>query len=76
MKPKETIRNGAIDFSIYSEQDKLEALEYIFKDTKYKNTQSKDLLFYEDHKINIDLWPSSKWEKEDLKSFQNVLREF
>lgn len=77
--PKESIFKR-IDFSEYSEKERLEAFqytaEYVFKNSKYKNTQSKDLLFNENEEINIDLWPSSKSTQEELGSFKNVFTEF
>jgi hypothetical protein len=72
MKPKE----NKIDFSAYSKQEKMDALDYIFKDMKYKNTQPRELLFNENDEINIDLWPSVKWTQEELESFKNVFNEF
>lgn len=72
MKPKE----NKVDFSAYSEQEKMDALDNIFKNFKYKNTQPKKLLFNENNEINIDLWPSKKWTQEELKSFKNVFNEF
>ena len=79
MKPKEPIFKR-IDLSEYSEQERLEAFEYsiesIFKNTKYRNTQPKNLLFNENEEINIDLWPSNKSTQEELNSFKNVFAEF
>ena len=69
-----------IDLSGYSKQEQLEALKVqqniVFKNTKYRNTQPKDLLFSENDEINIDLWPSNQWTREELDSFKNVFTEF
>lgn len=79
MRPKVPIFER-IDLSEYSEQERLEAFEYIaeyiFKNSKYRNTQPKELLFNDNEEINIDLWPSSKSSQEELNSFKKVLKEF
>ncbi|PKL67640.1 MAG: hypothetical protein CVV28_05055 [Methanobacteriales archaeon HGW-Methanobacteriales-1] len=79
MKPNEPIFKR-IDLSEYSEQERLEAFEYtaeyFIKNSKYRNTQPKDLLFNENEEINIDLWPSNKSTREELDSFKNIFREF
>lgn len=79
MKPTEPVFER-IDLSEYSEQERMEAFqltaEYVFKNAKYRNNQPKDLLFNENEEINIDLWPSHTWTREELESFKNVLTEF
>lgn len=79
MIPKQSIFKR-IDLSEYSQQERLEAFEYVaenvFKNSKYRNTQPKDLLFNENEEINIDLWPSTKSTRKELNSFINVFTEF
>lgn len=79
MKLTEPLFKG-IDLTEYTEQERNVAFqrtaEYVFKKMKYRNTQTKDLVFNENEAINIDLWPSNKWTEEELESFKNVFTKF